>query len=240
MLVYYGVGFENYVDADYCKSRGIELFNTPNYGSNTVAEYAIGLAFALTRRICIADRRMRNNDWRSQGLEGIEIAGLTFGVAGTGAIGSLVAKKASLLGAKVIAFDINESEELKEKFGVRYVELEDLMKTSDIVSLHINVLKSTKGIISQELIKSMKDGAFFINCARAAIVESYEPVYERLKSGTLAGAAIDVFDSEPIASFEPCQIENLITSPHIGYLTCTAMVNTLKIAVEKTTEALKK
>ena len=240
ILVYYGVGYENYIDADYCEERKIEIYNTPNYGSNTVAEYALGLAFALTRRICKADRRMREHDWRSQGLEGVELAGLTYGIAGTGAIGSLVAKKASLLGASVIASDIYESEELKEKFGVKYVPLEELMATSDIVSLHLNVLDSTKGIISKDLINTMKDGAFFINCARSAIVESYEPVYERLKAGTLAGAAIDVFDTEPIASFEPCQLDNIITSPHIGYLTCTAMANTLIIAVKQTLKALQK
>lgn len=240
ILVYYGVGYENYVDAEYCKNHGIQLYNTPNYGSNTVAEYAIGLAFALTRRICKADRRMRNADWRSQGLEGVEISGLTYGVAGTGSIGSLVAKKASLLGANVIAFDIFESEELKTKYNVKYVSLEKLMSMSDIVSLHINVLPSTKNIISCELINSMKNGAFFINCARSAIVESYEPVFSKVANGTLSGAAIDVWDAEPIPSFDPCQIENVITSPHIGYLTTTAMGNTLKIAVKKTLEALRK
>ncbi len=238
IAVYYGLGYENYIDAAYCKSKNIRLYNTPGYGSNTVAEYAIGLAFALTRRICKADRRMREGDWRSQGLEGIEVSGLTYGVAGTGAIGSLVARKAACLGARVIAFDLYPSKELQEKYDVRYVSLEELMSTSDIVSLHINVSESTKGIVSEKLIRSMQPGAFFINTARSHIVETYEPVYELLKNGHLAGAAIDVFDTEPIASFEPCRIENLITSPHIGYLTCTAMQNTLKIAVQKTLEAL--
>lgn len=239
LLIYYGVGYENYVDVNFCQTHGITLLNTPNYGSNTVAEYAIGLAFALTRRICKADRRMRNKDWRSQGLEGQEIAGMTYGIVGTGAIGALVAKKASLLGANVIAFDIKENEELKEKYGVKYVPLGFLMSNADIVSLHLNVWESTKGIITKELINSMKEGAYFINSARSAVVESYEPVYERVRNGTLAGAAIDVFDSEPIPSFEPCLLENIITSPHIGYLTTTAMCNTLKIAVSETLKYLK-
>jgi D-3-phosphoglycerate dehydrogenase len=233
ILVFYGYGYENYIDEDFCRSKGIAIYNTPNYGSNTVAEYAIGLAFSLTRRICKADRRMRDADWRSQGLEGIEVAGLTFGVAGTGSIGSLVAQKASLLGANVIAFDLYPSSSLEKKYNVRYVPLDELMSTSDIVSLHINASPQTKGIISVKLIKSMKEGAFFINTARSHIVESYEPVYEMVRAGRLAGAAIDVFDGEPISCFENSRIENIITSPHIGYLTCTAMQNTLKIAVRQ-------
>lgn len=238
MLVFYGLGYENYIDEEYCKSRGIALYNTPGYGSNTVAEYAVGLAFALTRRICKADRRMRNGEWRTQGLEGIEIAGLTYGVAGTGSIGSLVAQKASLLGARVIAFDLWPNRELEERYGVEYVPLEELMRRSDIVSLHVNATPATKGIVSRALMESMKEGAFFINTARSHIVESYEPIYEMLRSGRLAGAALDVFDEEPIASFEPCGIENLVTTPHIGYLTCTAMQNTLRIAVQRVVAAL--
>jgi D-3-phosphoglycerate dehydrogenase len=238
MLVFYGVGHESFVDEAFCKSKGIILRNTPNYGSNTVAEYALGLAFALTRRICAADRRMRNSDWRQQGLEGLEIAGLTYGVAGTGSIGSLVARKASLLGASVIAFDLFPSQELRENFAVRYVSLEELMRQSDIVSLHINATPQTKGIVTVKMIEGMKDGSFFINTARSCIVESYEPIYSMLRSGRLAGAAIDVFDEEPLSSFEPCGIENIITSPHIGYLTATAMQNTLKIAVRRVIEAI--
>jgi D-3-phosphoglycerate dehydrogenase len=238
ILVYYGVGHESYIDPAYCASKNIKLFNTPNYGSNTVAEYAIGLAFALLRRICKADRRMRIGDWRSQGIEGIEFSGSTFGIVGTGAIGSLVAKKASLLGAKVIAYDLNRSEELEEKFGVCYVALDKLMMEADIVSLHLNVSPDTKGIITKQLLESMKNGAFLINTARSYIVESYDPIYQMVESGKLSGAAIDVFDQEPIMDFRSSQLENIITSPHIGYLTHTAMQNTLKIAVKQVLSAI--
>ena len=239
LAVFYGTGSGTFIDEEYCRKKGIKVLNTPGYGDNTVAEYTIGIAFALTRRICEANQRMRNGDWRTQGIEGVEIAGLTYGVVGTGAIGKLVAKKASLLGAKVIAFDINESEELKENYHVSYVSLEELMARSDIVSLHLTASQSTENIISRRLILSMKKGSYFINTARAVIVESYEPIYERLKAGTLAGAAIDVFDEEPLSSFEPCKIKNLITSPHIGYLTLTAINNTLRIAVSRTLEFLR-
>lgn len=236
IAVFYGVGAGSYIDIKHAESKGIKVLNTPNYGSNTVAEYALGLAFALARKVCMADRRMRAADWRQHGLEGLEIAGLKYGIVGTGAIGTLVAKKASLLGAHVIASDIYESDELKEKYGVKYMPLPELMSTADIVSLHVNVCDATKKMITGKLIRSMKKGSFFINCARSAIVESYEPVFEMLRNGTLGGAAIDVWDSEPIPSFAPCQIENIITTPHIAYLTCTAMVNTMKIAAARTAE----
>lgn len=236
LAVFYGVGSGTFIDEPYCEKKGIKVLNTPGYGNNTVAEYTIGLAFALTRRICEANQRMRNGDWRTQGIEGVEVAGLTYGVVGTGAIGKLVAQKASLLGANVVACDINESDELKDKYNVSYLSLEELMASSDIVSLHLNATKSTENLISRKLILSMKKGSYFINTARSLVVESYEPIYERLIAGTLAGAAIDVFDEEPISSFEPCKITNLITSPHIGYLTLTAINNTLKIAVARTLE----
>lgn len=233
-VAFFGVGYQSLIDEAYCKERGIAIFNTPDYGRNTVAEYAIAMAFALSRRICAADRRMRKKDWRQDGLEGREIAGQTFGVAGTGAIGSLVAQKAHLLGAKVLAHDLYPSKELIEKYGAEYVTLEELFERSDIVSLHLSIVPSTNKIVTRKLVDSMKDGAVFINTARASVMENeYADVLRRIEAGTLAGAAIDVFSEEPVPHYEDYDYENVIITPHIAYLTGNAMGNTLMIACDK-------
>ncbi len=231
-IVFLGVGQQTFLNEALCERKGIKVFNTPNYGSNTVAEYAIGLVFALVRNICVADRRMRARHWEQYGLAGTEISSLLFGVVGTGAIGGLVARKALALGARVVAFDLYPNEELAAA-GVRYVPIEELFATSDVVSLHLNVNDSTRGFVTRELIESMKKDAYFVNTARAAIVESYEPVYRRLRERTLLGAAIDVFEPEPIDDFDVCELENVITSPHIAYMTDTAMINTVRIASDR-------
>jgi D-3-phosphoglycerate dehydrogenase len=238
-VVFFGVGYQSFIDGDYLARRGVPIYNTPNYGCNTVAEYAIGLAFSLCRKLFAADRRMRARDWRQDGLEGRELKGQTLGVVGTGAIGALVAEKASLLGAKVIASDVYESKRLVDDFDVRYVPMDELFATCDIVSLHLSMIPSTKGIITARLIDSMKKNSIFINTARAYIMEGeYKHVLARIKDGSLAAAAMDVFSDEPIPNYEDYDYENVLITPHIGYLTGNAMVNTLVIACEKILEFL--
>ena len=239
-VAFFGVGYQSMIDEAYCQSRGIPIFNTPNYGMNTVAEYAVGLAMALCRKTCMADRRWRSGVWSQDGLEGREIRGQTFGVAGTGAIGSLVAEKAHLLGANVIAHDLYPSERLIKEYGIKYVSLEELFATSDIVSLHLAIHPSTNGIVTKALIGSMKNDAIFINTARSSVMQDeYAHVLKRIKDGTLYGAAMDVFDEEPVPDWADYGFDNVIATPHIGYLTGNAMGNTLVIACERIAAFLK-
>lgn len=231
LIQFMGIGYRNYMDEDFCASRGIKALGIGEYGSNAVAEYTLGLALALFRGIPEGDRRLKNEVWDMQGLLGKELAGSTFGIVGTGAIGRLVAKKATLLGARVIAHDLVENRELVEKHQVEYVDLETLFGRSDLVSCHLIHTKATEKLVSGKLLSSMKEGAFFVNTSRAQVVD-YDALYELLRTKHLRGAALDVHYSEPPEDYSLAKLENVIATPHLGYYTEMALENQLRKVVE--------
>ena len=231
IVQFMGIGYKNYVDEDFCRSRGIKAFGVGEYGSNAVAEYAIALMFSLMRGITVGDSRMKKKDWDMKGLLGREIAGSTVGIFGTGAIGHLVAQKAAVLGAKVIATDLVENKELCEKYGVKYVSAEELMENADIVSIHLKFTKSTEKFISSDLLSRMKPRAFFVNTARAQVVD-YEALRKILEAGKISGAAIDVHYGEPPVDWSLETLPNVLATPHIGYFTEVANTNLLRKSVE--------
>ena len=237
MLQFMGTGYANFADPEYCERAGIVLAGTEDYGSNAVAEFAMAQVFALARNTARADRYMREGRWAYDGLEGIEIEGSTFGVLGTGNIGRLVAKKAHALGARVLASDIIESEELKKNYSIPYVSAEELFERSDILSIHVKYLPSTKGIVSEVLIGRMKRGALFVNCSRAEVVD-YDALTRALSEYAIAGAALDVFYEEPLRDFSICRLPNVITSPHIGYFTGKAKGKCLRMCVDSVVERM--
>ncbi len=231
LIQFMGIGYRNYADERFCISRNIKLLGIGEYGSNAVAEYTLGLTFSLLRGISEADRRMKKECWDMQGLLGGEICGSTFGIVGTGAIGRLVAEKISLLGGKVIATDLVPNQDLKDRYGVEYVDLPTLFASSDIVSCHLTHTKTTEKLISRELLSSMKAGAFFVNTSRAQVVD-YGALYELLKEKRLAGAALDVYYSEPPQSYDLSKLENVVSTPHLGYYTKKSLENQLRKVVE--------
>jgi phosphoglycerate dehydrogenase-like enzyme len=238
-MQFMGIGYRNYIDVDHCEARGITVRGIGEYGSNCVAEFTLALIFGATRGIALADRRMKAKIWNLDGLLGRELAASTVGIIGTGAVGGLVARKIALLGAKVLACDIRPNPELEQEFGVRYVDMETLMRESDIVSLHLKYSPETEGLISARLLGLMKEGAYFINTARAQIVD-YKALEERLKQGALAGAAIDVHYGEPPADWSLAHLDNVIATPHMGYYTKVANTNMLRLAVESVLDYLGK
>ncbi len=231
ILQFIGTGVGTFVDKDYAESKGIKVLNIEGYGNNAVAEFAIASAFAAARQIGLGDKLLRNGGWVNADCEGMEIAGSRYGVVGTGNIGNLVAQKANLLGAEVYAFDLYENEELKIKYNVKYVSLEELFRICDIVSLHLVVNDATKGIVNKELIDSMKKGAVFINVARAELVDE-EALYEALASKKIMSAAIDVFREEPPNNCRLLELDNVITTPHIGFYSKKASDNSIIMSVE--------
>ncbi len=236
ILQFLGTGMWNLVDVDYAASKGIKVLNIEGYGNNAVAEYAIGLAFALARNIPGKDRQMRQENW-DLGKEGREISSSTFGIIGTGNIGSSVAKKALALGAEVIAYDIYEAEDLKDR-GVQYLELEELVAKSDFISLHVKATKETENLINRNLINMMKKSAFLINTARAELID-YNALYEALESKKIAGAALDVFADEPPTDFRISMLNNVITSPHRGFYTENATDNMFRMSLDSVLSELK-
>lgn len=238
IMQFLGTGMWNLVDVNYARKKGIKVLNIEGYGNNAVAEYAISAAFSLARNIPEKYKEMENEMWKL-GEEGREIKGSRFGVVGTGNIGSEVAKKASLLGADVVAYDIVESDKLKEEFGVKYVSLEKLFCTSDFISLHVKAMKETYNLVNGKLINQMKKTAFFINAARADLVEN-DVLYEALKNEEIGGAALDVFSDEPLQDYSIAKLDNVIATPHIGFYTEQAIRNMLNMSLDSVLDEFKK
>ena len=213
-----GVGIDN-IDAAYAKEKGIEVQNTPNASSASVAELVIGHMFSLARFIYDANVTMRAGKWEKKRYEGIELAGKTLGLVGMGRIARCAAKMASALGMKVIY--TNSSGPKKENEPFTYVKLDELLAKSDFVSLHVP--KTEKPIIDAANIAKMKNGAFLINTGRAALIDTAE-VLKALDSGKLAGAALDVFDEEPTKDQRVYTHPKISMTPHIGASTLEAQL----------------
>lgn len=238
ILQFIGTGMWNFVDVEYANQKGIEVLNIEGYGNNAVAEFALSCAFSLARKITSADKNLKERNWTQENMEGMEIEGAVLGVIGTGNIGSIVAKKASLLGADVLACDIYESEELKTKYNVRYVQFEEIFSKSDIISLHMKATKESEGIISRALLSLMKENSYFINVARAELVDN-EALYDLLKDGKISGAAVDVYDCEPPKDYRLSDLPNVIATPHIGFYTSKANNNSITMSVNSVVKAFR-
>ncbi len=210
-----GVGLDN-IDVEYAKSKGIKVLNTPGATSISVAELTIGLILAVMRKVAYGDREMRNGAWPKKKCKGIEMYGKTLGIIGIGRIGKEVAKRAHAFGMKVIYYDAHHiNDEQAAELGVEFRELDDLLKESDVVTLHIPLVPETKHLINRERINIMKDGAILINAARGGIVDE-NALYEALKSGKLYGAALDVYENEPLKESKLFELDNIVMTPHIG------------------------
>lgn len=184
----------DHVDMNACRNMNILVSNAAGYSTSSVAELTFGLIFALLRNIVPLDNATREGKTKD-GFSQYDLYGKTFGVIGTGAIGTRVAEIAKVFGCDVLAYSRTEKEEVK-KLGVKYVSLDDLMKESDVISIHVPSNDSTKKMINKEKISLMKKNAILINAARGAIVDN-NALAEALTEGKIAGAGVDVFDMEP-------------------------------------------
>jgi len=212
-----GIGVDN-VDIPAATARGIIVMNTPFGNSITTAEHAISLMLALARQIPEADASTRAGKWEKNKFMGVEIFGKTLGVIGCGNIGSIVADRATGLRMKVVAFDPFLSQERADDLGVEKVEIDQLFRRADFITLHTPLTDKTRNIISAGAIKNMKKGVRIINCARGGLVDE-AALYEALKSGQVAGAAFDVFVTEPATENPLFHLPNVVCTPHIGYVT---------------------
>lgn len=202
-------GFDH-IDLAAAKARGVAIANVPYYGENTVAEFAFALILALSRRIIDADERVRETGtFLHEGLRGFDLAGKTIGVVGCGHIGAHVIRMANGFGMKIIGFDAHPNAELARTFNFSYVSFTELLAAADIVTLHVPYNEQTHHLINKENIAKMKKGAYLINTARGAVVET-DALVEALKNGTLAGAGLDVLEEEGDMNDEAV----LLTAPH--------------------------
>lgn len=211
LIIRAGVGLDN-IDADYAEAKGITVLNTPKASTDSVAELTLAHMFALARSLVRATETMRAGKWEKKAFQGIELQGKKLGVIGLGRIGQALARRALALGMKVLAHD----KFLKESPipGVKMVSLEELLRGSDFVSLHIPPDPAGPVIGARE-IALMKDGAFLINCARGGVVDE-KALLAGLDSGKLGGAGLDVFEEEPPKNMELLRHPKVTLTPHIG------------------------
>ncbi|HAF71344.1 MAG: D-3-phosphoglycerate dehydrogenase [Acetothermia bacterium 64_32] len=217
LVVRAGVGLDN-IDVEYAREKGIEVRNTPRASTDSVAELALAHMLALARALPQATLSLREGRWEKKAFRGIELSGKTLGVVGIGRIGQAVARRALCLGMRVIAYDkfVKESP-IPE---VRMVPMDELLRESDFVTLHVPA-DPAGPVIGKDEIAKMKDGAFLINCARGGVVDE-EALLSALNSGKLAGAGLDVFQEEPPKNMELLRHPKVSLTPHIGAQTVEA------------------
>ncbi len=218
-----GIGVDN-VDIPAATKKGIIVMNTPFGNSITTAEHAISLMLSLARQIPEADASTRASKWEKNRFMGVEVTSKVLGIIGAGNIGSIVADRAQGLRMKVIAYDPFLTPERAVTMGVEKVELDELLRRADFITLHTPLIDATRNIISAEAIAKMKDGVRVINCARGGLIDE-AALLAGLKSGKVAGAALDVFLEEPAVNNPLFELPNVICTPHLGASTTEAQEN---------------
>jgi len=233
-----GIGVDN-VDVDAATKRGIVVMNTPGGSNVTTAEHAIALLMALTRNIPQAAAAVRAGKW-PRNLLGAEVCNKTLGVIGLGNIGTIVAERALGLRMKVIGYDPFVTAETAARIGVELVTLEQLYPRADYVTIHTPLTTETRGLVGREAIAKMKRGVRIVNCARGGIVDE-AALTEAIKTGHVAGAALDVLEKEPPPPDHPLlQLEQVICTPHLGAQTGEAQVNVAIAIAQQVAEFLTK
>src|SRR5205809_445416 len=231
-----GIGVDN-VDIPAATAKGIIVMNTPFGNSITTAEHAITLMLALARQIPQADASTQAGKWEKNRFMGVEITNKTLGIIGCGNVGSIVANRAIGLRMKVIAYDPFLSPERAAELGVEKVDLPELLRRADFVTLHTPLTEKTKGIIDAKAVASMKKGVRLINCARGGLVDE-DALRAALDSGQVAGAAFDVFTEEPAATNPLFGHPNVVCTPHLGAATTEAQENVALQVAEQMSDYL--
>ena len=232
----YAAGYNN-IDVDKAKKMGICVTNTPGVSAVAVAEHAMALMLALTTRLVEGDffitRLGKFKGWTPMNLLGTDLSGKTIGLVGVGNIGSKVAEMAhGGFGAKIIYHDVARNEKVEKAYKAVYTEsLEELLRMSDIVSLHVPLLPSTRHLINAKTLKQMKPSAFLVNTSRGPVIDE-KALVKALKNKTIAGAGLDVFEFEPKLSPGLKQLKNVVLTPHIASARVSVREDMARIAAE--------
>jgi len=227
-----GAGVDN-IDVEYAEKKGIRVVCTPEAVATAVAELTMGLILSLARQIPMADRAMKEGKWIKKEIVGWELQGKTLGIIGFGRIGQRVARLAKAFGMKIIACELNSvSEHLLKELDVEIVPFEELLKKSDIITLHVPLTQKTYHMIGKKEIEQMKNGVYIVNTSRGSIIDE-KALFEALKNGKIAGAALDVYEKEPPNDFSLIKLPNVICTPHIGAQTLEAQKYASIIVAQK-------
>lgn len=234
-----GVGVDN-IDVEAAKAKGIEVLNTPEATTTSVAELAVGLMLAVARKIAFSDRKMRSGEWPKKHAEGYELNGKILGIIGAGRIGSTVARICKYgFNMQIVYYDRERNPRLEQELGAKYLPLEELLKVADVISIHVPLTPETKHMINEERLKLMKKTAILINTARGPVVDT-NALVKALQEGWIAGAGLDVFEEEPLPLNHPLtKLENVVLTPHIGASTHEAQARAGIQVAEKVIEFFK-
>lgn len=240
----------NHIDLDYCQKRGILVVNVPRYGEITVAEFAMGLMLALSRKIIRARHDMAANRIRMSDYIGFDLMGKTLGIIGTGSIGSHLIKLAQVFGMKILAYDLYQ----KPEFKSLYVQsLSEIYQQSDIISLHVPSTPENVHLLNKQAFEEMKDGVLIINTARGDLIDT-QALYQALKSKKVGGAGLDVLENEDFLlhdeimtsphlknadflldsaiNFKLLQLKNVIATPHVAFNSADAIHRILQTTMD--------
>ncbi len=231
-----GSGLDN-VDLTAATKKGIVVMNTPGGNTITTAEHTFSLMCAIARQIPQATASMKEGKWEKKRFMGVELFNKTLGVIGIGNIGSQVAKRAQAFAMNVIAYDPFLSEEKAKDMGVEKVNLEELFRRSDFITIHTPITAETRNMINKETIKIMKSGVMIINCARGGIVNEKD-LYDALVEGKVSGAALDVFEKEPAQNNPLLTLDSVVSTPHLGAATKEAQENVATAIAEQIADYL--
>jgi D-3-phosphoglycerate dehydrogenase / 2-oxoglutarate reductase len=231
-----GIGLDN-VNIEAASRRGIVVMNTPEGNVVTTAEHVIAMMLALSRNIPQANTSVKSGKWEKSRFRGREVSHKVLGIIGIGRIGRVVADRAKGLKMNVIAYDPYISPEVIEKLGIKGVSLDELYAQSDYITIHTPMTKETRNLLSADAFKKMKKGVFIVNCARGGIVNEQD-LGEAIRSGVVAGAALDVFSQEPPKDNPLLRLDQVVATPHLGASTDEAQENVAIAVAEQVTEYL--
>jgi D-3-phosphoglycerate dehydrogenase / 2-oxoglutarate reductase len=231
-----GSGLDN-VDKASATKKGIVVMNTPGGNTITTAEHTIALMFAMVRQIPQATASMKAGKWEKKRFMGMELYNKTLGIIGIGSIGKQVAKRAMALEMNVIGYDPYLSDENAKEIGIEKVDLKNLFALSDIITIHTPITTETRNLINKDTIQMMKDGVRIMNSARGGIVNEAD-LYEALRSGKVAAAALDVFEKEPPENNPLMTLDNVVCTPHLGAATEEAQENVATAIAEQVVDYL--
>jgi len=233
-----GIGLDN-IDQEAAKEKNIRVINAVEGAITAVAELVIGLMLSLAREIPRADREIRNGNWIKKELMGTELKGKYLGIVGLGNIGKRLGRLARALNMNIIGYDVVPiDDEFAKEVGLMKADLDTLLSSADYVSFHVPLLDSTRHMINAEKLKIMKNTARIINTARGGVIDE-EALYNSLKDGSLAGAALDVFEVEPATGNKLTTLPNFVATPHMGAQTKEAQLLAANIIAEKIIQILR-
>ena len=234
------VGYDN-IDIEACNEYNIKVSNTPDILTNTTADYAWAMLMSLSRNIVKADKNLRGNGfsgWSLMDFLGTDIYKKTLGIIGLGRIGQAVAKRAQGFDMRIIYNDINRSNELEDELNIEYSNFDNLISESDFIIIFVPLLESTRHLIGEKELKSMKKTSFLINIARGGIVDE-KALEKALKNNEIAGAALDVYEGEPDVSEGLKKLDNVILTPHIASASKTTRYKMAEVAAKNLLSGLK-